>query len=58
METVIKFELERETPNTVRYKEKPERGKLAAVGTIYVQKWLILDDDEKAPQEITVTIEP
>jgi hypothetical protein len=37
--TVVKFSYEKETKNSVRYKEKPEDGKAAIVGTLYVQKW-------------------
>lgn len=33
------FEFEKETKNSVRYKEVPEEGKAPIMGTIYVQKW-------------------
>jgi len=36
---VVKFELEKETKNSVRYKEVPEEGKAPIVGSLYVQKW-------------------
>ena len=36
---VIQFELEKETKNSVRYKEMPENGKAPIMGTLYVQKW-------------------
>ncbi len=36
---VIQFELEKETKNSVRYKEVPENGKAPIMGTLYVQKW-------------------
>jgi hypothetical protein len=37
--TVVKFSFEKETKNSVRYKEDPEAGKAPIVGTLYVQKW-------------------
>ena len=36
---LVKFEFEKETKNSVRYKEVPEDGKAAIVGSLYVQKW-------------------
>ena len=53
----ITFTLERETKNTIRYKEEAN-GNPAAIGTLYVQKWLLGD---KPPERLTVsiaTIEP
>ena len=35
----IKFEYEKETKNSVRYKEVPEEGTAPIMGTLYVQKW-------------------
>jgi hypothetical protein len=35
----VKFELEKETKNSVRYKEVPEEGKAPILGSIYIQKW-------------------
>lgn len=35
----IAFELEKETKNSVRYKEVPEDGKAPVMGSLYVQKW-------------------
>ncbi len=49
-----KFELEKETKNTIRYAEKPEAGKPPVIGTIYIQKWALPDP---TPQIITVTVE-
>jgi len=40
------FIRDKETKNTVRYKEQPEKGKSPAVGTIYLQKWFAGDRDE------------
>ncbi|MDB1124714.1 hypothetical protein [Vibrio algarum] len=36
---VVQFEYEKETKNSVRYKEVPEEGTAPIVGTLYVQKW-------------------
>lgn len=36
---VVKFEYEKDTKNSVRYKEVPEEGKAPILGTLYVQKW-------------------
>lgn len=36
---IVKFEYEKETKNSVRYKETPEEGTAPIVGTLYVQKW-------------------
>lgn len=35
----LKFEFEKETKNSVRFKEVPAEGKPPIVGTLYVQKW-------------------
>lgn len=37
--TLIKFEYEKETKNSVRYKEVADEGKAPVLGTVYVQKW-------------------
>jgi hypothetical protein len=42
-ETTVKFEYEKETKNSVRYKEVPDEGKAPIVGTLYVQKWFAGD---------------
>lgn len=36
---VITLEYEKETKNSVRYKEMPDEGQPPIVGTLYVQKW-------------------
>jgi len=36
---VVNFEIEKETKNSVRYKEVPEEGQAPIVGTLYLQKW-------------------
>jgi hypothetical protein len=48
----LTFTLERETKNTIRYAEDAS-GKPPAIGTLYVQKWLLGDP---APTKLTVTI--
>ena len=48
----LTFSLERETKNTIRYQEDSS-GKPPAIGTIYVQKWLLGDSP---PKNLTVTI--
>lgn len=53
METqTLTFTLEKETKNTIRYQEDA-KGKPPAIGTIYVQKWLMGDSP---PRNLTVTI--
>ena len=37
--TILSFEFEKETKNSVRYKEVPEEGKAPIIGSLYVQKW-------------------
>ncbi len=39
----IKFVFEKETKNTVRFKEVPEEGKPPVVGSLYLQKWFAGD---------------
>ncbi len=36
---VVKFEYEKETKNSIRYKEVPEEGTAPIVGSLYIQKW-------------------
>ena len=38
-EKKVKFEFEKHTKNSVRYKEVPEDGMPPIIGSIYVQKW-------------------
>ena len=52
METVkIEFIKEKDTKNTVRFKETPADGKPPCIGTLYVQKWFAGETDK-----LTVTI--
>jgi hypothetical protein len=45
-QTIVKFTLEKETKNSVRYKEVPEAGKAPIMGTVYVQKWFAGESKE------------
>jgi hypothetical protein len=51
-QTTVKFSIEKETKNSVRYKEEPEDGKAPIMGTLYVQKWFAGDS-----KNIEITIE-
>jgi hypothetical protein len=48
----LQFEFEKETKNSVRYKEVPAEGKAAIVGSLYVQKWFAGDS-----KSLQITIE-
>ena len=48
----LKFVLERETKNTVRYQEQSD-GQPAVIGTVYIQKSTL---GNEPPVDITVTI--
>lgn len=39
----VQLVFEKETKNSVRYKEVPDEGKPPIVGTVYVQKWFAGD---------------
>ena len=52
MATTIEFEFEKETKNSVRYKEVPEEGKPPIVGSLYVQKWFAGDT-----KKMSITLE-
>jgi len=39
LKKIVKFEYEKETKNSVRYKEVPDEGTAPVVGSLYVQKW-------------------
>ena len=43
-EVKLKFDYEKETKNSVRYKEVPENGMPPVLGSIYVQKWFAGDN--------------
>ena len=36
---LVKFEYEKDTKNSVRYKEVPAEGQAPIMGTLYVHKW-------------------
>tara|TARA_B110000285_G_C15007763_1_gene554781 strand:+ start:360 stop:530 length:171 start_codon:yes stop_codon:yes gene_type:complete len=42
-QTTVKFSIEKQTKNSVRYKEEPEEGKALIIGSLYVQKWFAGD---------------
>jgi len=39
VEKTVKFKVEKETKNTVKYNEVPAEGQPPIIGTLYVQKW-------------------
>jgi hypothetical protein len=53
MKETITFTKEKETKNTIRYKEEAE-GKPPIISTLYIQKWFLGDSP---PETIKVTIE-
>jgi hypothetical protein len=53
-EQTLTFTLERETKNTIRYQEDAD-GKPPAIGTLYVQKWLL---GKEPPEKLRSSHEP
>ena len=51
MEKTVKFKVEKETKNTVKYNETPAEGEPPIIGTLYIQKWFAGN-----AQEIEVTV--
>lgn len=49
---LVHFKFEKETKNSIRYKEIPAEGKAPIVGSLYVQKWFAGD-----AKTLQVTIE-
>lgn len=49
----LNFTLEKETKNTVRYKEDPPERSAPVVGSLYVQKWYFKGS---APKTISLTL--
>lgn len=49
---IVKFEYEKETKNSIRYKEVPAEGTPPIVGSLYIQKWFAGDS-----KTIEVTID-
>lgn len=39
VEKTVKFKVEKETKNTVKFEEVPAEGQPPIIGTLYVQKW-------------------
>jgi hypothetical protein len=50
-EKTVKFVIEKETKNTVKFNEVPAEGQPPIIGTLYVQKWFI-----GAATELEVTV--
>jgi hypothetical protein len=48
----LTFTLERETKNIIRYQEDAD-GKPPAIGTLYIQKWVL---GKEPPEKLTITI--
>ena len=51
MEKTVKFKVEKETKNTVKFEEVPDPGQPPIIGTLYVQKWFVGD-----ARELEVTV--
>lgn len=52
MKKTVVFEKERDTRNTVVFTENPEPGTPPIIGTIYLQKWFVRENEK-----VTVTVE-
>lgn len=50
----VNFVKEKDTKNTVRFKEVPAEGKPPIVGTLYLQKWFV-GDKQNVKIEITIS---
>ena len=55
MEKTVKFTIEKETKNTVKFNEVPDAGQPPIIGTLYVQKWFVGNAKEL---EVTVRKQP
>ena len=53
----VKFEMEKETKNTIRFKEVEEEG-YAKIGTIYIPKVTLAQNGIDKDKGFTMTIEP
>jgi len=51
IEKTVKFVIEKETKNTVKFNEVPAEGQPPIIGTLYVQKWFV-----GAATELEVTV--
>ncbi len=56
MQHQIRFSIEKETKNTVRYQEE-SGGKPPVIGTLYVQKWA-LGVDVPSVLSLTISTDP
>jgi len=54
---VVELVPEKETSNTIRFKEVPKKGQPTIVRTLYLPKWLVGDSIDDAPDKVRVTIE-
>lgn len=54
---VVELVPEKETSNTIRFKEVPKKGQPTIVRTIYLPKWLIGNSIDEAPDKVKITIE-
>ena len=50
----LRFTLEKETKNTIRYAEDQVEGRPAIIGTLYVQKWAMPGDIAK---EVSIVLD-
>ena len=41
IEKTVKFTIEKETKNTVKFNEVPGEGQPPIIGTLYIQKWFV-----------------
>ncbi len=55
MAVEVRFKMERETKNTVRFEELQKAGEPPKIGTLYVQKWALNGLD--LTKDLQVTIE-
>lgn len=54
---VVELVPEKETSNTIRFKEVPKKGQPTIVRTIYLPKWLVGNSIDEAPDKVKITIE-
>jgi hypothetical protein len=55
MAVKVRFKMERETKNTVRFEELHQASEPPKIGTLYVQKWAL--DGLDLTKDLQVTIE-
>jgi len=54
---VVELVPEKETSNTIRFKEVPKKGQPTIVRTLYLPKWLVGNSIDEAPDKVRITIE-